>query len=55
MSKALETKVNAAIVFRGDFVQVQEAKEALANAGVEIIYQRIVPAGVRLIVEEAGP
>jgi len=54
MPGALETKVNAAIVFRGDFTEVQRAKEVLLDAGIDIIYQKVVAAGGKLIIKEEG-
>jgi len=51
-NNSLETKVNAAIVFRGDFTQIQQVKEGLVSIGIEIIYQKVVPAGTKLFITE---
>lgn len=52
--KDISTKVNVALVFRGNFTEVEAVKQQLQEAGIQIIYQKIAPLGTKLIIREGG-
>jgi len=48
----LRTKLNCAIVFRGDIQEIQVAKKKLSELDIELIYQKISP--LKLFIKEGG-
>lgn len=49
----LTTKLNCAIVFRGDIKEIQRVKKILAEMNISLIYQKI--SLLKLIIKEEIP
>lgn len=48
----LRTRLNYAIVLRGDLNQIEELKRVVAELGMVVVFQKVAPMGIRLWIKE---